>query len=105
MRGEWQAVLRAAEERKREAAQRALQLEQERRRLLASQLARWREARDVREFVTDMRDKAPVEDPKVAKFLDWCTRFVVELDPATHWEEPRDDYGRMAFSPDWSEIL
>ena len=81
-------------------AQRALQLEQERRHLLTSQLVRWREARDVREFVSDMRVRAPIEDPTVAKFLDWCTRFVVELDPATQWEEPRDDYGRRVVSPE-----
>ena len=81
-------------------AQRALQLEQERRHLLTSQLVRWREARDVREFVSDMRARAPIEDPTVAKFLDWCTRFVVELDPATQWEEPRDDYGRRVVSPE-----
>ena len=43
----------------------------------------WREARAVREFVSDMRARAPIEEPTVAKFLDWCTRFVVELDPAT----------------------
>lgn len=83
VRGEWNAVLRAAEDRAREAAQRALQLEQARQQLLTSHLARWRTARDVRDFVSDMRARAPIDDPPVAEFLDWCTRFVVQLDPAT----------------------
>lgn len=85
VRKEWDLAQAAEAEQRRRQLLRAQEEEEARRRLLSLQLGRWREAREVRAFVRDVRRGEEGKQPEVAAFLAWAEGYADAVDPSVRW--------------------